>query len=73
MVCWFLYDIIIDFYSILCIQCTHSLLVSVRYYVEYESVDRRGGINKAVSGDVASLLKGKTVSDYCCRGYGFPS
>ena len=29
---------------------------------EYRAGDRRGGINTAVSGDVASIFKGKSVS-----------
>ena len=41
--------------------------VCVCVCAEYRAGDRRGGINTAVSGDVATIFKGKTVSCHCIR------
>jgi hypothetical protein len=54
-----------DFWKDMHIVCEDELKKLRRLdpsHPDHESVDRRGGINKAVSGDIASLLRGKTHS-----------
>ena len=50
-------DVGVIFLSVhVCVCCVRCVCT------EYRAGDRRGGINTAVSGDVASIFKGKSVS-----------